>query len=299
VNKLKPKVLVVGASGLLGGALVRNLEGEFEVYGTYLRNKPSGISKIYRLDASNDEELENLFRNHSFDFVINCSGLTSVDECEKRPEATWILNGYVPAKLASLLKFSSGFFMNISTDHFYSVDLHPRTETAEVRALNQYGYSKLFAEEAVLSINPSSASIRTNFFGLGKKNGASLLDFAKCTIEKNESLVGFTDIEFSPIGTSYLSSALSKFLQNPQPGIWNISSTEVISKYEFLKLVAKALNKDSSRILKGRIVDQTSLALRPSYLALNPSKFNKYFDTIAPSIEEMISAELRSGSCEF
>lgn len=296
---MKPKVLVVGASGLLGASLVRNLEGEFEVHGTYLRNKPSGISNIYCLDTSNDKELETLFRIHSFDFVINCSGLTSVDECEKRPEASWILNGYVPAKIASLLESSSGFFINISTDHFYSVDLHPRTETEEVRAINQYGYSKLFAEEAVLSINPSSALIRTNFFGLGKRNGASLLDLAKRAIEKNESLIGFTDVEFSPIGTSYLSSALSKFLRNPQSGIWNISSSEVITKHEFLKLVTKALNEDPSRILKGRIAEQTSLALRPSYLALNPSKFSKYFDTIAPSIEEMISAELRKESYAF
>lgn len=288
------RVLVTGASGLLGRALVRNLQHNFEVHGTYFQNMPREISKIHWLDTSNDDALESFFNKMKFDFVINCSGLTSVDECEARPEASWILNGYVPAKIASILNLTSGFFINIGTDHFESSRPVPRSETEQVWAVNQYGHSKLFAEKSLLSINPSSAVIRTNFFGLGKKNGSSLLDFAVRAIENNDSIVGFTDVEFSPLGTNYLSSAISKFLQSPQAGIWNISSAEVVSKYDFLKIVCKVLKANSSRVLKGHISEKSALANRPNYLALDPSKFDQHFDTIAPSVEEMISAELKA-----
>lgn len=288
----REKVLIIGASGLLGETLSIELQNDFDVYGTFLHHRPLQLKKVIQLDASDDLCLENCIQSVLPRYVINCSGLTSVEECEARPEASWILNAYVPTKTAAILEETSSRFIHISTDHFESQDSRPRTEIDEVWSVNQYGYSKLCAESSLLSANPTSLVIRTNFFGLGKKSGNSLLDFAVKSIRSNSETFGFDDVQFSPVSTTFLSSAIAKLLSKEVSGVLNIASSQVISKYDFLLLVADVLNKDHKFVKRSSSSNFQGLTPRPRYLALDPSRLLSHIDASSPSIRDMIECEV-------
>lgn len=288
----KPRLLIVGASGLLGKTLFSSLKSDFETFGTYFRSRPNDFANNVRLNATIDEELESLLSSVEPHVVLNCAGLTSVDECEKRPEASWLLNCYIPSKVSQLLANTKARVVQISTDHFESSDLSPRSESEKVWHVNQYGYSKLLAEEEILIQSANNLIVRTNFFGLGKKNGHSLLDFALKSVTGKKSVHGFADVEFSPVGVTFLSSVLATLLRENCSGIINVASKEVINKYNFLLLVADVLGVQREHISKCNSRDLVGFVRRPNFLALSPKKLIEAHGVEIPSIEEMIRVEI-------
>lgn len=288
----KPRLLIVGASGLLGKTLASQLSNDFEIFGTYWRNRIDRSKNFFPLDATKDHELELLLELVKPNMVVNCSGLTSVDECERRPEASWLLNCYIPSKISQLLSTSNTRLVHISTDHFESVNKSPRKESEKVWHVNQYGYAKLLAEEEVLLQNANNLVVRTNFFGLGKNSGSSLLDFALNSLNSGKNVIGFSDVQFSPVGTTFLSSVLATLLKSNCSGMVNVSSHEVINKYDFLLLVAKCLGIQSQNVKKGSSKELQILVRRPDYLALDPNKLTSEHRVEVPSIEEMIRVEI-------
>ena len=142
------KILMFGASGFLGSNLDYYLKNDFEVIGTRFHHKSDSTEYIV-CDATNVVAIESIVDATKPDIIINCSGLANVDNCEKRPEAAVILNSILAADLAKLTKKKNIRFVHISTDHFESENLAPRTEKDKMWPINQYGYSKLLAEDFV------------------------------------------------------------------------------------------------------------------------------------------------------
>ena len=105
----------------------------------------AGSQGLIHLDVTNTRQLEAFLEMHKFNIVINCAGLTNVDECEVRPEAAFILNTISAMNLAKASNKFAERFIHISTDHYQSVHDEPRDENNKVWAINQYGNSKILA----------------------------------------------------------------------------------------------------------------------------------------------------------
>jgi dTDP-4-dehydrorhamnose reductase len=221
------------------------------------------------------------------DIIINCSGLANVDNCEKRPEAAVILNSILAADLAKLTNKRNIRFVHISTDHFESDDLTPRTETDKMWPINQYGYSKLLAEDFVKEFNPDAIVIRTNFFGWGGPS-KSLVAWLADSFETRPEVIGFTDVTFSPVSTEFLAKAIVALCSSEFRGLINVSSTEAITKFDFAKIVANSLGKSNTSIKAGSIAESNLLTKRPNFLALNNSAFSELNVTSIPTIGQMV-----------
>lgn len=88
-TNLEPRrVLVIGASGLLGSRIFRVLSSKVETYGTYFRSSSMNLPNVYELDATNYSELSRLIKRIQPNRIINCLGLTDVEACDRRPEAS-------------------------------------------------------------------------------------------------------------------------------------------------------------------------------------------------------------------
>lgn len=292
---VKPRVLIVGASGLLGQTLSEFLSMDFEVHGTFLHHEPIGLVNAHQVDATSDESLFGCLELVDPEFVVNCAGLTSVDKCESQPEESLLLNYLLPVRISKILSASNTRFVHISTDHFKSKHQTPRRESECVWSVNHYGFVKLRAEQEVLSENPRSLVIRTNFFGLGKRIGTSLLDYTVNSLNSGKRLQGFFDVEFSPVGVSFLSRAISETLRSDLNGILNVASDEVVSKFEFVSLVAETLLIPRGSVERCSTKDEPDWTPRPNYLALDPSKFKYEFGVAIPTVRKMIEDEISRG----
>lgn len=287
------KALVVGSTGLLGSRISRALSEQYEVTCTYHKNLPLPGFESIHLDITSFSEIEKFLANSDFDLVINGAGLTSVEACESRPEAAWQLNATLPYNLAFLSNKYGARFIHISTDHYQSDLENPRDEQAVMLPINQYGYSKLAGERFVLKFNASATVIRTNFFGLTLNGSHSLLDFLVSKLANNQEIVGFKDVQFSPLGAMALASLITEIAKQNFPGLINAAGNETISKFEFARLVAKSINGNPALVSPGSVSSLGGSVPRPNYLALDGSKLANSLKIQLPSIESMLKVELQ------
>jgi dTDP-4-dehydrorhamnose reductase len=287
------KALIVGSTGLLGSRLSKVLSKEYELTCTHHKNSPLPGFNSINVTITSLPELEKLLFSNNFDLVINCAGLTNVEACESRPEAAWQLNATLPYHLAILTQKFSARLIHISTDHFLSERPSPRNEDEVMVPVNQYGYSKLAGEKFVLGFNTSATVIRTNFFGLSTQGSHSLLDFLVPKLSSNESITGFEDVHFSPLGASTLASLISEIAKREVPGVINVAGSETVSKFEFSCLVASALGSARTLVHSGSVSSLGGTVARPSYLALDSTRLASTLKIQLPSIKSMIEVELK------
>lgn len=283
------KILVLGASGSLGSRIYRSI-GNY--YGTFFSYTPVNKSNMFYLDASNLNQFSQLLNEIQPDAVINCIGFTNVDDCEKFPEKSWIINCKLPADIAEICKLNDVKFVHISTDHYLNKSNDKLLETGAVGLVNQYSYAKFYAEKMIMTINQNAILIRTNFFHFDLENPTSFLD--KLIISSKNKIItqSYNDVWFTPISTRTLILYLNKLLELNFSGLINISSNEVMSKYDFHQNVLDCL-KVSKDLHRPFSIDEVKLrAVRPKYMALDNKKLEETTGIKTPSIYDMIVEEI-------
>lgn len=155
------KVLVLGASGRLGRALVRRYRAAV--------HSVSALSHT-DLDLSRPEDLGSKLERYDFDVLINTAGLTDVDYCEANEGLATSVNGDAPGALAAHCHARGARFVQISTDYVFSGEKdEPLTETSPTSPINVYGRSKLAGELGTLAAAPDALVARVSWlFGLEK-----------------------------------------------------------------------------------------------------------------------------------
>jgi len=286
------RVLVLGATGLLGTNVYESYASKFETVGTYFQTQPAPGKNLHRLDASNFVDIYKLVEELCPTVIVNCMGLANVETCESRPEANWKINAEIPTKIARLAALNKMKFVHISTDHFYSETNKPRSENDLMTPINQYGFAKLHAEKSILLSNPDSLVLRTNFFGHSGNGRRSILDFALNSLMEGREIKGFDDVVFSPVGIREISRFLISKNVTSAKGVLNFSSGRPLSKYEFMLLVARANGHSESQVLRSKISSSNLRVRRPSYLALDPRRLTNEFGYTIPTIELMLDEEL-------
>lgn len=289
---MENRTLVIGATGILGSIIFKKFQGISQVSGTYFRSIATSDSNLHYLDASDLSQMSNLIKEISPSTIINCMGLTSVEICEMRPEASWSLNAEIPMRLAQICSFMGIRLVHISTDHYASKKVQPRTESDSVIPINQYGYSKLQAERYILNFNANALILRTNFFGCSLNGKKSLLNFALKASDSQKEVVGFTDVFFSPVGASEIANFLLDEKSTAIKGVLNFASREVISKYDFLTLASKIQGYSDKHISRGSIVNSELTVVRPNYLALDSTRLLSEVGYDLPPIESMLRNEM-------
>jgi dTDP-4-dehydrorhamnose reductase len=281
------RILVLGGAGFLGSNLINFLREGYDIQGTFFSSKNHNVN-LLKVDVTDLSNLKVAITSINPDIIINCVGLANVDECEKRPETSILLNAIYPSSLARLTSLLRIKLVHISTDHFESDPLDKRIETDFYWPLNQYGFSKLLAEQYVMMSDTNAIVIRTNFFA-SARNSNNLLGWMVSNFEKEIVINGFKDVFFSPVSTKVLADCIDKLLKVDFSGIVNISSPEKITKFDFARLVNLKVNKLKDLVIPAEINDSRLLAKRPKNLSLSNVKFEEVTSYKIPSIKDMIN----------
>jgi len=287
-------VLIFGASGLLGSRVFSFLSSHFETYGTYFKSTILPNSKMFEMNVVDKSKVRQLVLTLRPSRIINCLGLTNVEDCEKRPEASWKLNAETPIFLSRLSMEIAANFVQISTDHFQSDFRTPRSESTNMTAINHYGFTKLSADEVILQENPAALILRTNFFGYSTKMDKSILNFAINAFEFDKRVSGFEDVIFSPVGVSEIAKFLCSQNSTEIHGLLNFVTDNPISKYDFLKLVGHVMGYSDANVERSSITNSGLTVRRPNYLALSPTRLIHDLGYKIPSLEAMLESEIKT-----
>lgn len=250
------KILVVGASGLVGGNIVNELKkNKVECLGTHF-SYPT--DHTFFLDTQNIENLIHhpLILNFVPDVIIHCGALTHVDKCEQEPKLSKELTVDSTENLISLAKIYNAKFVYFSTDYVFDGEKGLYTEDEPKNPINIYGEHKALAEELVINSCLDCLILRiTNVYGneiRGKNFVSRIIALSK---SNQESILKLPIDQFAtPINANFIAFATYQLLINNFSGIFNISSTDFMNRVQLAESVLNYF--PSEKILIERVETQ-------------------------------------------
>ena len=252
------KVIVTGARGLLGRALVPALE---QAGHAVLPLKHADV------DITQPEALHHPIRTFAPDWVINLAAYTGVDDCESHPEDARRVNALGAQQVALAAAAVGASVLQLSTDYVF--DGHgssPYREDDAPAPASEYGRTKLAGERAVREANPRHQIVRTSWlFGPG---GSNFVDTMVRKARAGEALRVVDDQRGSPTFTADLSQQLIRLATSGQFGTYHVTNSGDCTWYD---LAAHALSCAGLTVALAR-TDSKSFARpapRPSYSVLS------------------------------
>lgn len=267
------KVLVTGGSGLLAVNLAHAKKKDWYI-SLFVRNHEVSFEDIatYKMNLENREKLLENLKAIRPDVIIHTAGLADVGACEEKRFEAYLSNVLISRNISRAANLVGSKFVHISTDHF-SNSKKPYSSEEEIEVpVNNYAKTKLEAEYEVLSQNPDALIIRTNFYGWGHSFRSSFSDWIIDSLRRKEKINLFQDVFFTPVLIDDLMVAIEGLVVNDVKGIFNISSDERISKYDFGIKLAKIFDLDSSLIGASFMSEAKNLTRRPFDMSLSCDK---------------------------
>ncbi|GAA4034348.1 SDR family oxidoreductase [Allokutzneria multivorans] len=140
------RVLITGASGLLGTAVRQRLEGTGHTVIPCHHNKNSGGE---RLDITSAESVAEVFARTEPEVVVHCAAIPDVAQCEKDPDLARLVNVDGTELVATQATRIGARLLHVSTDWVFAGDGDGGyRETDSPTPAQEYGRSKLAAEQA-------------------------------------------------------------------------------------------------------------------------------------------------------
>ena len=166
-------------------------------------------------------------------WVVHFAALTNVDWCERNPEETWQVNVEASSNLAQACQRFNAGLVYLSTDSVFDGKTGHYAEEDPPAPVNVYGRSKLAGEQAVQDKLQRCLIIRTNIYGWSVNAKSSLAEWILARLQSSQSVLGFSDVFFTPILTNDLSEILLDMMEQDLTGLYHVAGSESFSKYEF------------------------------------------------------------------
>lgn len=276
------KILVLGASGMLGNAMIRVLseKADWQVYGTVR----SGSSKLFfkkdiadrlldGVDVERHDSMMQAFIQVRPDVVINCVGLIKQLADADDPLQAIPVNALLPHRLARLCELSGARLVHMSTDCVFAGDKGGYRESDPSDAKDLYGRSKFLGEVAY----PHAVTLRTSIIGHELQSAHGLINWF---LSQQGRCKGYTKAIFSGLPTVVLAQVVRDVLipRVGLSGVYHVAA-QPISKYDLLKMVAEVYGK------KIDIMPDESLVKDRS---LNAERFCEATRYVVPGWPELI-----------
>lgn len=241
------RVLVLGASGMLGNAVLRVFaqSPEFLAFGSVrsassMKSLPQEVKAniISGVDVENIDSLAKVFASVHPEIVINCVGL--VKQLAEADDALLAIpiNALLPHRLARLCEVANARLVHMSTDCVFSGAKGMYTEADASDAKDLYGRSKYLGEVDY----PHAITLRTSIIGHELEGARSLVGWF---LAQQGRVKGFRRAIFSGLPTVEIARLIrDHVISNPQlRGVYHVSA-DPINKFDLLALVAKVYGKD-------------------------------------------------------
>lgn len=277
-------ILILGSTGLLGQALVSYFkEKKYKVTGLARKNADINI------DITSDVSILEILNQTNYDVIINTVAIVNHKLCEDDYGLAYNVNARPASIIAEYSRKSGSYFIQISTDHYYSGDgnlLHK--ETDEIKLLNEYARTKYCGEVFALS-NPNSLVIRTNIVGFRKQESPTFVEWVINNLENNVPMTLFNDYYTSSIHVKQFAKILDDITSKKPVGILNVSARECFSKEKFIKSLALKLGY-SLENSKSDSVLNSGLVARAESLGLDVTKAENIVGYSFPDLNEVIQS---------
>jgi len=201
------KLVVLGAGGRLGAALIREFRPKHEVVGF----------NHAQLDLSNLESVREELSATTFDVLVNAAAFTNVDACETERDRAFRINAEAPGVLAEICNEKDAKLIHFSTDYVFDGQKRaPYTEDDQANPISAYGESKLAGERNVLAAGDEHLVVRVSWvFGPDRP---SFVDAMIKRAQQDEKIDAISDKFSTPTYTHDIANMLPQFFDHGVAG---------------------------------------------------------------------------------
>jgi dTDP-4-dehydrorhamnose reductase len=279
------KIVVLGAGGRLGAALVREFRSKYHV---------AGFNHA-QLDLSNVEGLRGKLGATTFDVLVNAAAFTNVDLCETQRDRAFLINAEAPGVLAEICDARDAKLIHFSTDYVFDGEKRaPYTEEDQANPISIYGESKLEGEKNVLAAKNGHLVARVSWvFGPDRP---SFIDAMIKRAQEDENIDAISDKFSTPTYTHDVARMLPQFFNHGvEGGILHFANAGKCSWQEYAQWALDCCER-AEVALKAKRVGTLKLAemknwvaRRPVYSVLSTAKYTELTGTSPRAWREAVA----------
>jgi dTDP-4-dehydrorhamnose reductase len=279
------KIVILGAGGRLGAALIREFRPKYDVMGF----------NHAQLDLSNLKGLREKVRTTTFDVLINAAAFTNVDACETERDRAFRINAEAPGILAEICTEKDAKMIHFSTDYVFDGEKRaPYTEEDQANPISAYGESKRAGEKNVLAADDGHLVVRVSWvFGPDRP---SFVDAMIKRAQQDEKINAISDKFSTPTYTHDIANMLPRFFDHSvRGGILHFANAGKCTWQEYAQWALDCC-RDAGVSLKGKTVGALKLsemtnwvARRPVYSVLSTAKYTELTGTSSRAWREAVA----------
>jgi len=232
------KILLIGADGQLGTDLKKMLSSSYKLF----------CPLVKELNITKFDKVREYITQNTPDLIINTAAFHQVDECEKNPQKSFLVNTAAVKNLAEICREKNISLVHISTDYVFGLDKKrriPYTEDDLPGPVNIYGISKLAGEYCIRYILEKYFIIRpAALFGVAGPKGKkeNFVELMLRLAQEKEEVKVKNDEFTTPTYTKELAENITKLIKTQEYGIYHMTSQGECSWYEFTKKIFELTN---------------------------------------------------------
>jgi dTDP-4-dehydrorhamnose reductase len=287
------RVLILGAGGQVGRAMVTRLGGE----GGY---EVTALSRG-ELDLTDESALRGVVDGRGLDAVVNAAAYTAVDKAESEAALAHAVNARAPAVLAGACADTGALFVHYSTDYVFDGENdHPWTEDDPVAPLNVYGRTKLEGEQGARALAPDHAVILRTSWVYAPEGRNFLNTMLRLAGERDELRV-VDDQHGAPTSARAIAEATFALLERRRTGRWEAADAGVYHAScagettwcGFARRILQLAGVGGVRVTGIATAEFPTPARRPRYSVLDCSRLRECFGVRMPHWETALATCIR------
>lgn len=278
------KILILGASGLIGHKLYQELKPRFDQVRGLVRRSREEMSQfglfeeedmIYDVDVLEFKKLTGIITALKSDVVLNCVGITKRKEEIEDPLLAIETNALFPHKLARWAGDNGVRVIHFSTDCVFDGTEGPYNEDSPTTGKDAYGRTKALGEIRY----DHSLTIRSSFIGQEILGKTELLEWF--LNQPNDQIRGFTEAWYSGVSTKVMARVVGDIIEHHPDlgGLYQLAIPEPISKYDLLQKAREAYEVDVE------IIPDSSFSIKPT---LDGSRLAEKLQLRVPAWDDMM-----------
>jgi dTDP-4-dehydrorhamnose reductase len=267
------KILITGARSFLADALIPRLLSKHKLFLTSHKSdiKVDGL-EIIPIDLANKNEITLFTQTITPDWIVNCAAISLPDWAEDHQQETRDANVVAVENLTLIAKNLNCRLLHMSTDYVFDGEHAPYIETSPRNPVNFYGQTKAKAEEIIEQSGCDYLICRTTvLYGLIKPHHRPnpFMDWYPL-LKANKPVKAATEHITTPTFVEDLADVLTYLIEHDARGIYHTAGSVAMSRFEFARQLAIAMNKDPGLVVAATIIPKR--AVRPRHTTLNTDK---------------------------
>jgi dTDP-4-dehydrorhamnose reductase len=259
-------ILVLGRTGLLGGALVALLER---------LGRPHRVLSRQELDLGRPETIASGLGSPAPDAVVNATAFTDVNKAElpEHRNDVFLVNRDGPGALARACAARGIRLVHVSTDYvFDGTKGEPYVEDDPTGPLQVYGESKLEGERRVFDAFPDALVVRTStLYGSGRPARPHYVDAIAAQARKRPWLEVVERPVSSPTYAADLAEGILALLDVGAVGVVHVVNEGACSRLELARAIVESIGLASGVEVRTRPEPEGALR-RPAFSALSTAR---------------------------